>query len=481
MGHALVLMMLNLPGWGQNPVTIGMQLLGNQYEEFGYSIECTEDGGTIISGITASFGSGERDACLIKLDPSGTVQWDRTFGGTGDETGRHALEIAAGGYILTGTCDADCNGLSDLYLIKADAQGNQVWAHTFGGEGDEAGNGVLQCPDGGYLIIGRTSTFGAGGYDLWLIKTDQDGQEDWNSTYGGSNDDFGYSIQPTPDDGYVIAGYTESFGNGQADIWLIKTDAQGNQIWSRTFGGEGSDFGGSVKPTNDGGFVIVGETHSVGSGGDVWLIKTDENGNAQWETTFGGVYLDGGYPGVCVTDGGYVICGWTESYGKGGADVWVIRTDASGQVIWDETYGGAGDDRGLGIQEVSEGQFIVAGYSWVCEDTGYDLLVIQIDEEGTSSPAVEPTIQPDSYRLLPPFPNPFNARTTIYIELPHESQVRLDVYDITGRHIAEIARDRYMPGVHGFSYEPENLASGIYIVRMRTETQTFSQRCLLLR
>jgi hypothetical protein len=456
-------------------------LLGDQYEEFGYSIECTEDGGTIIAGITASYGSGERDACLIKLDSDGEVLWDQAFGGTGDETARHALQTDDGDYILTGTRDVDCDGESDLYLIRTDAQGNQLWSHTFGGEGDDSGNSLLQCPDGGFLIAGRTASFGAGGYDLWLIKTDPDGGEIWSATYGGPEDDLGYMIQPTTDGGYVVAGYTESFGNGQADIWLVKTDASGEELWTATFGGTSNDFGACVKPTDDGGYVIVGETHSFGSGGDVWLIKTDAGGNTLWQTTFGGVQLDGGYPGVCVTDGGYVLCGWTKSYGKGDADVWVIRTDASGQVIWDETYGGAGDDRGLGIQEVSAGKFIITGYSWVSDESGYDLLVLQVDEEGTGTPVCDPSIQPDTYQLHPPYPNPFNDQTRITFELPRTSAVSLVVYDIGGRQVAELANGLYAAGVYSIPYQPKNLSSGIYLLRLQTGERAITQRFVLLR
>jgi hypothetical protein len=220
--------------------------------------------------------------------------------------------------------------VSLVFSVEADAA---MWSQTYGGTSDDYGRSVVQTSDGGYAIAGYTWSYGAGITDVWLIKTDASGTAQWNQTYGGTGEDVGYSVVETSDGGYAIAGETQSYGAGQYDVWLVKTDATGTVQWNQTYGGTWNDYGYSVVQTSDGGYAIAGWTGSYGAGNDdVWLVKTDAAGTVQWNQTYGGTSWDDGYSVVETSDGGYAIAGWTGSYGAGNDDVWLVKTDESGVV-----------------------------------------------------------------------------------------------------------------------------------------------------
>ncbi|MCK5660487.1 MAG: hypothetical protein KAH86_03940, partial [Methanosarcinales archaeon] len=206
------------------------------------------------------------------------------------------------------------------------ASGNEQWSSTFGGADYDYAFSVQQTSDGGYIITGYTVSYGAGNADIWLIKTDENGNERWSSTFGGSADDYASSVQQTSDGGYIITGHTVSYGAGVSDAWLIKSDKNGTEQWNSTFGGVSNDATESVQQTSDGGYILAGRTSSYGVGNyDAWLIKTDASGDEQWNNTFGGAIYDVVESVQQTSDGGYILAGRTDSYGAGGADVWLIK------------------------------------------------------------------------------------------------------------------------------------------------------------
>ena len=165
-----------------------------------------------------------------------------------------------------------------MYLVKTDSSGQNQWQKTFGGPKRDVGMSLQQTEDNGYIICGYTSSYGSGDWDVYLIKTDSSGNLKWEKTFGGSERDAGYSILQTADGGYVLCGYTKSFGSGDRDVYLLKIDPSGNKQWQETYGGTDFDVGLSVQQTPDGEYVICGETKSYGSGNkDVYLIKTNSN------------------------------------------------------------------------------------------------------------------------------------------------------------------------------------------------------------
>lgn len=266
------------------------------------------------------------------------------------------------------------------------------WSRVYGGAGNDGGKFILQTEDKGYVIVGYTDSFGVGDFDVYLLKMDVEGNLVWNKTYGGVYSDLGYSIKETSDGGFVIAGYTRSFGNkDDADVYLVKVDSEGNEIWGRTFGIQGNSInneeGYSVQQTSDGGFIIAGETNSSKREEydlhDVYIVKTDSGGNLIWNKTYGGDRDDRGYTVQETHDGNYIIVGETKSFGEPATAIYLIKIDSKGNEIWSRTFGdAAGDKRGYSVQETSDGGFIIAGMSWPLEQENPDFYLLKTDPNG---------------------------------------------------------------------------------------------------
>ena len=218
--------------------------------------------------------------------------------------------------------------MADVWLIKTDRDGNEIWNRTFGGINGDGGFYVQQTYDDGYIIVGDTNSYGEGWADAWLIKTDENGNEIWNKTYSVFENDVGWHGQQTNDGGYIITGFTGESDDIYGDVLLIKTDENGNESWIKTYGGDKGETSYFVQQTDDGGYIIIGETYSHGSDkydSDIWLIKTNSNGDVVWEKTFGGMKNDAGHAVRQTMDGDYILIGDTFSFGSGVNDIWLIR------------------------------------------------------------------------------------------------------------------------------------------------------------
>jgi hypothetical protein len=355
------------------PVTAWQKIYGGTGTEIGRSIAQTNDGGYIITGNTSSFGTGnDFDVYLLKTDANGNMLWQKNYGGTGsfwvdDDEGRSVAQTSDGGYIIAGWTRSygTLNGTiktEDVYLIKTDSNGNLLWQRTYGGTSFDTSFSVSQTVDGGYIITGETSSYGAGDSDVYLIKTDANGNLIWQKTYGGVKWDRGESILQTKDGNYIIAGGTTSYGAGGIDVYLIKTDANGNLIWQKTYGGSNEDEAASILEDKDGNYLIVGHTYSYGTGmGDVYLIKTDANGNLIWQKTYGGTGSDIGFSVSHTVDSDYIIAGATQD-AAGGMDFYIIKTDANGNLLWQKIYGSPGDvEIAHSVAQTNDGGHIIAG------------------------------------------------------------------------------------------------------------------------
>jgi hypothetical protein len=381
---ALVLGMILLLSsflYAQAPDTLWTKIFGGSYSDCGYSVQESTDGGYIIAGhITSSYGAYY--VWLIKTDGLGNKLLAKTFGGSGNDVGYSVQETDDDAYLITGYTSSYGAGAWDVWLIKADSLGNKLWDKTFGGTDYDCSYCVQETGDGGYIITGYTGSYGAGAWDVWLIKTDSSGDTLWTKTFGGTDYDVGRSIQETSDGGYIITGYTSSYGAGAWDVWLIRTDSLGNKLWDKTFGGTDYDCSYCVQETGDGGYIITGYTGSYGAGAwDVWLIRTDSLGNKLWDKTFGGTDYDCGHSVQETRDGSYIITGVTGSYGSGASDVWLIKANGSGDTLWTKIFGGSYSDCGYSVQESSDGGYIITGYTSSYGVGAWDVWLIKTEPD----------------------------------------------------------------------------------------------------
>jgi hypothetical protein len=317
-------------------------------------------------------------------NPGDDNKWMKTFGGRSFDLGTYSTETSDGGYIVVGFTSSFGAGSEDVWLLKTDYQGEMEWEKFYGGEYNEEGASVKETSDGGYIISGSTSSYAVGKQDVWLIKTDENGEMLWDKTFGHVEWDHGYKVEETSDGGYIIVGDADHTGGPRGDIWLIKTDSNGNKLWDKKFGGKGHNGGASFDLTSDGGYIIAGSSYVPGETDsyDIWLIKTDENGEKLWDKKFNNDHTDGASDVQETTDGGFIIIGRT-GYDHPFSDIWLIKTDSNGEIVWDKVLDGfALDQRGMSIRQTVDGGFIILCEILFNNLFGFCPLIIKTDNEG---------------------------------------------------------------------------------------------------
>ena len=458
---------------------------GGADPDFGYSVQQTADGGYIIAGWTESSGAGERDVYLIKTDAHGDTLWTTTYGGADTEYGAVARQTSDGGFIVVGSTRSFGVGQADVYLIRTDADGDTLWTRTFGGTNDDYGYWIEPTADDGCIVVGNTNSFGSGETDVYLIRTDANGDTLWTRTYGGSDYDYGAAVQPTVDGGYIVVGNTSSFGAGWDDIYLIKTDSSGRALWTKTFGGTYLDIGYSVQQMADSGYVLSGATGSFGAGGtDACLVRTDASGDTEWTKTYGGADNEYGFCVQQVADGDFMVTGFTSSFGAGGGDAYLIRTDDSGDTLWTRSFGGDSFDCGYSVQQTADGGYIIAGETDSYGAGGSDVYLIKTDSLGNVAVA-EPKTNPTraSALSLSCEPNPFRTRTAISLQLTADSPAELAIFDASGRRVRSFSllsppSSLTWDGKDELGYA---LPSGTYFLRLAAGSRHATARIVLQR
>jgi hypothetical protein len=452
---------------------------GIDNEEVNYLLPTSEQG-CLVVGYTESFGYGEfgrPDIWLLELDSDGEPLWSETYGVADSlEQARHMIETTDGGYLAVGyKCEQYGFGGGDAILLKIDATGGEQWLRQYGGSEDDGLLFVQPAPDGGYIACGWTRSSGAGFVDAWVVKFDLDGNMEWDRPYGGSEYDIARTIFRHPDGGYLVTGFTNSRGAGSYDAWIFKLDEAGEMEWEKTHGGEGYDRAYFSTICDDGNFVLTG-TRGVGAEEDLWIMKFDPQGEMIWEQTHDAAGNDEGHHIRQTTDGGFAVAAWASYNGNPWDQMWMLKLDPLGEIVWQDISGGPAADFGNVVLQVDARDYLLGGGTLSYGAGRVDMWVMKFRSETTTAAPVMGVITPG----LTCYPNPFNPRITLALRVPRAGPVKLAIYDCSGRLVATPWQGEIEAGGHEIQFEAEDLTSGLYLVCLDGRGFSLSEKIVLL-
>ncbi len=471
------------------------RILGNPDADGGAAVRPTPDGGFIVAGHTQSLDADYSDALLLRTDAYGQVEWMRQYGEEDWDEGFSAVLPLEDGFLAVGAkAHTGRQGEPDMYVVRTDASGNPLWEKTFGRSEFEpdAASDVVRAHDGGFVVAGNSQS--GENNDAFLVKIDEQGNEVWRKVFGGDGGDNAVSIKATPDGGYVFVGSTSSYsagGRSDYDIYMVKLDGDGNQQWMKTYGGSDWEKAGCVALAQDDGYIIAGWTASSEYGAvarDVFLVKTDPDGNEQWHRIYGWEHKEGAGAVIATSDGGYLVVGSTERYYDDRFQVWrsdvyIVKVDANGDEQWSRTYGGLHEDSANDVRELGDGSYVVCGTTRSYSKSG-DVYLLRLNRWGEVATGITVDRRgrlPVSLRLGQNYPNPFNAETSIQFDLPRQCRVRLEVFDLRGRRVEVLVDAVKREGAHRVRWRPAALPSGVYLCRLRADGQTLVRRMVYLK
>ncbi len=467
-GLAAILVPAKLDASG-GPETLWTRAYGGPRGDVGMAVFETADSGYMVIGSTFSFGAGAEDIYLVRTDRNGDTLWTRTYGTPEYNQTETALPTHDGGYVVVGSLgvSGNCRGL----VLKIDAAGESLWAREY--PEVYVLHGACQLSDGRYVITGATADYPE---DVWLAQLDSVGEVLWSKRYGGSDEDWGWTVLQNPDGGYIIAGMTESFGAGYNDFYLIRTDSSGDTLWTRTYGGTGCEAPCQMTRSADGGYLIVGGSNPDLLYTDAYLVRTDSGGDTLWTRRYGGPWEDLAQDVVAV-DGGYVVLGYCGWFSPESSDVWLIGLNDRGDTVWTRTYGGRGREIGYGLRRVSDGGLVITGWTTSFGAGGADVYLVRTDSSGNvavaepkASPARAPALS------LTCTPNPASGSVTISLSpsIPLSLSPVLRIYDSQGRMV--LSRP---VSTSSFPLSTSALPSGAYFVRLDAAGQRVTTRIVL--
>jgi outer membrane protein assembly factor BamB len=363
---ATALLATILPLVGCPAPEITGQSYGSLGTDIAYSVQALADGGAIVAGATSSYGADMKDMYLFRTDASGNELWHRTFGGPGEDFANAVRVLDAGGYVLAGQYTrGPSDGREDMYLVRTDPDGNEVWSMTYGGDEWDLAHDVIALDDGGFLLAGHTSSFGAGGTDAYVVRTDADGNEVWSQTYGTEYNEYIFAARELPDRGFVLAGTTFSDSTADFAALLIRIDSDGTEVWTELYDNDYDDVALDVDVLDDGGFILAGWTNPQGlTGIDAYLVRTDDEGDLVWQARYGGPFDDRFSAVRALSDGNIAAAGRYMWDDRGESDnAYLVVLNGTGAEQRQRTYGGVENDNAQALDVLPDGGFILAGWT----------------------------------------------------------------------------------------------------------------------
>ena len=442
-------------------------------------------GGYAISGETNSFGAGAFDIYAMKLDEEGGLLWAKTFGGAGEDYGECIIQTQEGGYAIGGYTNSYGSGDFDDYILKIDSAGNIQWMKTYGTPGYDYALYLIQTSDGGYALCGSTAFSGEGYTDFYIVKTDSNGSIQWSKTIGGAGGDYGSAIAQADDGGFIAAGVTISFGAGEYDLYIVKLDGNGNLLWTKTIGGSDFEYLYSIIKAVDGGIAASGSTASFGAGGDdSYILKLNSAGDLLWNRTIGGVYDDNARSIIQTSDGGYLIGGETGSWGAGNSDIYIIKTDANGNSCgYTSTpvpVTGNGGILGSPVSTITSPTPSVFSPAPATSIGGTlsNVCILGISKIGNEIPK--------SNSLSQNYPNPFNPSTKIKFDIlsvgnGRDRSVQIAVYDISGKLVEILVDANLKPGKYEVEWNAAKYSSGVYFYKLVSGDYVETKKMILVK
>lgn len=499
----------------------------------GACVQQTADGGYITAGYISNYGAGMDDIYLVKTNASGGNVWTKTYGGSLGDDANYVVQTTDGGYAIAGVTLSF--GGENILLIKTNSTGAVTWSKIYGSGdslSDASASSFKQTNDGGYILTGYVSNYGAGADDYYLVKTDSSGNIQWTKTYGGINNDDASSVSQTSDGGYIIAGTSSSFSDTLGDIYVVKTNSIGDTLWTKSYGSslnDAVDMGKSVQQTTDHGFIIAGVTISSSSGEFARLMKIDSSGTMQWTKLYGtgNSSSDASFSSVQQTaDGGYIATGYTSNFGAGQDDYFLIKTNSTGDTSWTRTYGSDNVDDANFVKQTSDGGYIVGGVTLGFAAGGEHLYLVKTDSSGSSTcsgyrtqTVVDASITTNAYftntqissggvannaalsassggsstnvcaitginefgkseLIVKIFPNPFSENAIIEIHNSKFANHNLEfmLYDVLSNQVAKI---KVQEGQQ-FTIKRENLPDGIYFYNIVNSSEILNRGKIII-
>jgi hypothetical protein len=483
----IILMVCINPASAAPGDTIWTRTYGGSEDDYAYSVQQTTDGGYIIAGKTESFGAGETDFYVVKTDGVGDTLWTRTYGGSAFEQANDVQQTKNGGYIIAGRTSSYGAGICDIYLVKTDNIGDTLWTRVYGGYNWEDANAVRQTADGGFIVIGNTWSAHVYNSDIYLLKTDSYGDMLWARIYDRNGDiDDGFSVLQTDDGGYMVAGVTCPYGYSRPDFYLMKIDSIGNIVWTRNYGGDDGEAAHDLIECTDGGFVMVGYTNSYGAGFfDYYMVKVNDVGDTIFTRIFGGSGEDMANSVIQTPDNGFLIAGTDGSFGEL-FDYYLVRTDSNGDTLWTRSYDASRYDKAYSVLQTMDGNYIIAGETAILGIENREMRLLKIEGDQLVDVQDDQLEKPSNIFLLNNYPNPFNATTTISYNIQEDGHVRLDIFDILGQKITTLIDSRAEAGSHSVNWNASlagqaDFASGFYFYRLTTGHDSVTKKMVLLK